>query len=157
MELPADFKEFYRWKNGKNINKYVESFLYNFHFIPDDEILSNFILMKNLTEGGEFELPNWWDTNWIPFLYCGSGDHYCLDLAGSFNGKVGQILVFYHDWELRTIFHESFYKWLETVIIALEGNFLPHYDSPTYRTDMGKYEEFLEKNNPNYPIETEAG
>jgi cell wall assembly regulator SMI1 len=157
MELPPDFKEFYRWKNGENLNNFEGSFLYNFQVMPDEEIISNFTFMKDLTEGGEFELANWWDINWIPFLHNGAGDHYCIDLAGSFNGKVGQILIFYHDWELRKIFHESFYKWLETVVIALEGNFLPYGDSPTYNTDYDKYEEFLKKNNLGYPIKTEAG
>ena len=151
VTLPDDFKKFYAWKNGQNIE--AGRFVANYDFMDVNGIIYTVEMMNHMTQGGEFDRANWWNIGWIPFLYNGGGDSVCLDLAGSFNGEIGQIIEFWHASADRDITHQSFYKWLETLVLAMESGVLPYDDNDDY------YDEFkvLEaKNNPGYPIENIA-
>jgi cell wall assembly regulator SMI1 len=61
---------------------------------------------------GEF----WWNPLWIPIATNGGGDDICIDLDPAEGGKVGQIITFWHDWELREVILDSLEEWLINTI-----------------------------------------
>ena len=117
--LPADFRAFYAWRNGQDAD-YFKSFFHNFSLMPAVHIVGARQVLNDLLAAGEFDLLNWWSPQWVPFLDNGAGDHYCVDIGGSFGGSLGQVLMFNHDWENRDIEYPSFRAWLATVVVALE-------------------------------------
>ncbi|HMA36631.1 MAG TPA: SMI1/KNR4 family protein [Chloroflexia bacterium] len=157
LTLPADFQAFYAWRNGQAA-AHTDSFVYNFMLMDAADIQSATTLLNELLAGGEFEQPNWWQTGWIPFLSNGGGDHYCLDLVGSFGGRPGQVLRFYHDWECRDIEYPHFAAWLETVVTAFErGLFADDRRYGMQPLDDAVVDALQRELNPGYPIDQEAG
>ncbi len=122
VELPEEFKLFYQWKNGHPNSDY-KNLWYNRNLMNVEESLRTWTDMNELLELGEFEEPNWWNPRWIPFAENGGGDHYVLDLAGSFGGKPGQVIEFWHNDSDRDIYFDSFSNWLETIVLAIERGY----------------------------------
>lgn len=147
LQLPIELKKFLYWKNGQDDDS---KFLENWTLLSCEDILAFWQSLTEWQENGTFDVENWWNRNWIPFLYDDTGNNVCIDMAGMFGGKPGQILYYWHDDNSREIIHESFYKWLETVVLAMEKD-LMYYCQPN--ADYDDYLEFLELNNPGYPIE----
>lgn len=58
----------------------------------------------------------WWQPTWISITYNGCGDHHCLDLAPTNEGKIGQIISMWHDSEERDIFANNFKQWFEHLV-----------------------------------------
>ncbi len=157
VSLPPDFKLFYKWKNGQPSGNY-DSFIFNLTLMPDQEILEAVQIGKELLECGDFDRENWWSSKWIPFLSNGGGNHYCLDLEGTFSGKVGQILEFIHDDSLRPLVHESFLMWLQTTVKAFESGLFQYDEQDGMQArDWDTYCAFHRENNPGYPVDYEAG
>jgi cell wall assembly regulator SMI1 len=94
IQLPADIKSLYQWKNGQQEDCY-EAFVNNSMFLPLKNALES---GRELTDmiGSDFELENWWNTAWIPLFDNGGGDHICYDTAGVFTGIKGQLIEFWH-------------------------------------------------------------
>jgi cell wall assembly regulator SMI1 len=68
----------------------------------------------------DFTDPKWWRKEWIPFLHNGGGDHLCLDPMARDFGKPMQIIVFWHDWEDRSVKYESIESWLADLVRSME-------------------------------------
>ena len=157
VSLPPGFKLFYKWKNGQPSESY-DSFIFNLTLMPDHEVLEAVQIGKELLECGDFDRANWWSPKWIPFLSNGGGNYYCIDLEGTFSGKVGQILEFLHDDSLRPLVHESFLTSLQTTVKAFEGGlFLYDEQYGMQARDWDTYCAFHTENNPGYPVSYEAG
>ncbi len=157
VSLPPGFKLFYKWKNGQPSESY-DSFIFNLTLMPDHEVLEAVQIGKELLECGDFDRANWWSPKWIPFLSNGGGNYYCIDLEGTFSGKVGQILEFLHDDSLRPLVHESLLTWLQTTVKAFEGGlFLYDEQYGMQARDWDTYCIFYTENNPGYPVSYEAG
>jgi cell wall assembly regulator SMI1 len=153
--LPAEFQAFYRWRNGQDAS-YFESFFHNFSLMPAVHIVEAQRVLNDLLEAGDFDLPNWWSPQWVPFLYNGAGDHYCVDTGGSFGGVPGQVLMFNHDWENRDIEYPSFHAWLATVVEALEAGMFEYGEYGMQPVDDA-WDALCAVRNPGYPIEHDAG
>jgi cell wall assembly regulator SMI1 len=149
VALPADFKTFYRWKNGQ-ADEMEEDFFNNWSLMRADDIARTTEVMRNLVTTGAFDYANWWDARWVPFLKRYTGDNICLDMAGSFSGQSGQVLVYLHEDRSRPILHGSFTNWLETIVRAIETA------SVTLEPD-GAYFDYKPLLDPGYPIEAQAG
>ncbi len=100
-----------------------------------ERVVENWTLWTEMLEGGEFEglsgEPNgpikaeWWNPRWVPLTSNGGGDHHCLDLDPAEGGQVGQIMEFWHDWEVRTRIAPSFTAWFEAFVTGCEtGRFV---------------------------------
>jgi cell wall assembly regulator SMI1 len=126
--LPLDFLEFYRLMNGEKNGGYV--FDYE-ELLTFDRILDEWTVWKDLAEGEEFAddtsdpeagiRNDWYNVNWIPFTYNGSGDHLCLDLDPAPGGKYGQVIRMWHDDAVRTLEYASFTEWLTAYIEDLKA------------------------------------
>lgn len=119
QHLPESFKALYRWRNGQPTNCF-DSFHDNKMLLNLKEIADSWSVLKELLEGGDFEIENWWRAGWLPFLHDGGGNHLCLDLEGTFTGHKGQLLEFWHDDYDRNVLYPDFDSYLETVVGCLE-------------------------------------
>jgi cell wall assembly regulator SMI1 len=116
FSLPAEFRQLYRWRNG---NREQESFSHNSYFMPLEEVESSYDVLTGMI-GADFEEPDWWRADWIPFLASWGGNHLCIDLGGAFSGRPGQVLEFVHDGRSRPIVAPSLEDWLDAYVRALE-------------------------------------
>lgn len=129
LELPDVFYDFYRWHDG---SKYGEYFLTNFHAGVSILSLSSILADKKSWDYHEdvdafleYEPGTWWNKAWIPFLYIQSWWVGVIDTAGCFGGKPGQILGFdFKSASGKDIRHESFAKWLETMLELKKNDLL---------------------------------
>jgi cell wall assembly regulator SMI1 len=64
----------------------------------------------------------WWLPGWIPITYNGCGDHHCLDLAPAKEGKIGQIIIMWHDSEEREVLAKNYKQWFEHIVQTFESN-----------------------------------
>lgn len=160
VELPKEFKLFYQWKNGHSDNQY-QCLWYNRNLMNTEVMFETWTYMNELLELGEFEETNWWSALWIPFAENGGGDHYVLDLAGSFGGKPGQVIEFWHDDPDRNIYFPSFSKWLETIILAIEQGYQNRFerydreDAEAFNqaeADARIFEQAYVNVNPGFPL-----
>ena len=90
-------------------------------------------------------------------------DFLVIDLDGTFTGKKGQVLDFWHDEPRRTIVHASFDAWLRTFVEALEAGLYriePDEDDEDAELEItrpGELAKLTKKLNPGYPIKQKAG
>lgn len=103
-------------------------------------------MLKGLLEGGDFEVENWWRTGWVPFLHDGGGNYLCLDLEGTFTGRAGQLLEFWHDESDRDVLFPDFEGYLQTLVDCLEGR---EWGEDEEYWELGK--ECVTSHNPGYP------
>lgn len=91
--------------------------------------------------GSDFELPDMWHAHWIPLFSNGGGDYICYDLQGSFEGRPGQLIEFWHSDDDRNIIAGTLHSFLQALI-----NF---YEKLESNTDE---EYFTVADLPGYPL-----
>jgi len=152
IKLPLDFQLFYKWRNGRPLSLLSSGFS---SLVPGFTWLSAEGVVSNLShwEGAEEVAVNWWHPRWIPFLTDDTSIFICLDMQGSFEGKVGQVDG---DEPQRNIMHENFAKWLETIVVALERRLFTGDEGSGRFIWLNNYIQLLYEINPDYPIENEV-
>lgn len=119
VTLPADFVECLKVHNGQ---KGGADWLFSgLEFLSSRRILDEWAIWKDLLDGGDFDgaeaepgagiKPVWWSPKWIPFTYNGAGDHLCLDLDPSSQGRSGQVITLWHDDGARKKKADSLAQW----------------------------------------------
>ncbi|WP_052702273.1 SMI1/KNR4 family protein [Marinomonas sp. S3726] len=108
VEFPKEFRRLYSWRNGQRDNCY-ENFIDNFMFMSIGEVISTKEMLDSMI-GYDFDDPNWWKVEWVPFLHNGGGDYCVLDL------KTGEIVSFYHEFDDRSVIASNLEELLEFVI-----------------------------------------
>jgi len=154
--LPQSFRELYLWRNGQP-QDCSDAFQYNTMFQRLEDVAESRGIMNGLLESGSFDKENWWHYKWIPFLQHYGGDHLCVDMDGSFGGKPGQVLYFYHDSEDRVIRFPSLEKWLESFVVTLEAGMWEEKESGFQPKDYDRLMALVKQWNPGYPIYCKAG
>lgn len=162
--LPAGFKAFLAWRNGQPESSWSALDDHRV-FMPISQIRSAQRTLNGLLKAGDFERANWWSTKWVPFLAMNDTDFLVIDLEGTFTGKKGQVLDFWHDDPRRTVVHASFDAWLRTFVEALEaGLYRIERDDDDDDDDAeleiarpGELAKLTKKLNPGYPIKKKAG
>ncbi len=119
LTLPASFRTFYRWRNGQEPGCSA-SLQDNFMLMPLEEIRGTKHLLDGMI-GYDFQDPNWWRREWVPFLHDGAGDHLCLDLAPAAEGVAPPVRRFWHDLPDRPCPHLSFEIWIGVLVASMEG------------------------------------
>lgn len=153
-KLPDGLRALLKWRNGQDARNY-DSVYYNYQLMGSEDIADVVDMNNSMLENEEFDQANWWDTHWIPFLQK-DGDYYCIDMAGSFGGSVGQVIEFNHDYEGRDVEHPNFDAWLETLVEACEQGLMEE-DDTGLQPSSDEFDELYEKINPGYPIKHKAG
>lgn len=79
-----------------------------------------------------------WNIKWIPFSSNGSGDHYCIDMDPSNDGKSAQVITLWHDYTERDLVAISFKEWFVGYVDQLyTGDF---FYSDEYNSIVNKNE-----------------
>lgn len=94
LTLPNDFKLFYKWKNGQV--EPDDSLVFSLGLMQADAIV-DFYQMMTQDLHNTFWSEYAWQKGWIPFLNDYTANRYCIDLKGSTNGKIGQVISIWSD------------------------------------------------------------
>lgn len=124
LSLPKDFIECLKIHNGQYGN--AEGLFSGIEFLSTKRILEEWAIWKDLFDYGDFNnmkaesdkeiSATWWDMKWIPFTYNGNGDHLCLDLNPTKEGKIGQVITLWHDSGERKKKANSFTEWFSCFV-----------------------------------------
>jgi cell wall assembly regulator SMI1 len=127
VSFPEEVKAGYRIHDGCD----ASAFLYGWEWLSLERMVSEWKAWKDLLDSGAFDRfqsepqgpirSDWWHPAWIPLTYDGAGNHYCLDLAPGRGGRVGQIIMMWHDDSIRSLEADGFASWLEAFADALEA------------------------------------
>jgi cell wall assembly regulator SMI1 len=132
IQFPEDVKASYRIHNGQALSSGW------YGLIPEAQELLSLESVQvawrawksMLDEEGSLEdesepdpgiRADWWNEKWIPLTYDGNGNNYCLDLAPTKGGTIGQIIAMVHDDADRQLLSSSFRRWLEDYAAKLES------------------------------------
>jgi cell wall assembly regulator SMI1 len=140
----------FQWHNGQ---RRTRSWLYNYYWMPLDEVLSAWLCQQELVQAGVFASHEVWSPWWIPWLTNGAGDLICIDHGTSFGGSVGQVIEFYHAEPERNLWASSLDCWLSSLVDSLKldmwyrempGGWYPNSDHDV--------EQFFAIRDPGYPL-----
>lgn len=148
--LPPAFRAFYRWRDVQGPGFYTP-WLENLTVLPLRAGVQASQTLTGLLQAGAFDLANWWHPRWLPSLDDGAGNHLCLDLAGSFTGRPGQIIEFWHDDAARPVVAPDFATWLGAYVRLL-AEALAEAGG-----DDGALELYWQSDLPGYPLRFAAG
>jgi cell wall assembly regulator SMI1 len=122
LRLPVPFRASYRWRDGQEPDC-TASLQNNRMFSSLGEVAETKEMLDGMI-GSDFDDPRWWRRGWVPFLADGGGDHLCLDVAAEDGGGPGQLVVFWHDWEDRSVKFPDFEAWLRQLADSMEAGTL---------------------------------
>ena len=118
LELPAEFRQLYRWRNGQDL-AVSKPLVHNHMFMPLEESAASKELLDGMI-GLDFDDPNWWRRGWVPFTMSYNGDHYCVDLDAEAGGAAGGVIDFWHDEATRRVMAPSLADWFHDLVGAME-------------------------------------
>ncbi len=138
--LPDDFKELWRIHNGQD-DVFSEGIFPDlsaddwpepaFLLMSVEAIQQDWSILKALNDEGNFDdkrrktppeiQAEFWHQGWIPIAHNGGGDNYCLDMAPTEKGIVGQVIVYYNDGPDPILVAPSLGDWLRDLADGLES------------------------------------
>jgi cell wall assembly regulator SMI1 len=154
LELPHSYRQLYRWHDGENDDRWGH--IYGLPLLPLKEAAAQWKAWSDVLayfEGDRYDIPGgswpegavdpaYINRRWIPLTHDGSGNHIGLDLDPWPNGRVGQVIIFGRDEDVKVVIAESLGKFLEWIATLLEsGNF-------RLEVQEGVLREFRLKNPP---------
>ena len=136
IDLPRSWRQLYRWHDGENDDRWGH--IYGLPILPLSDagfqwkawagVLADFDGNRYEIRGGAWPEgavdPAYINPRWIPLTHDGSGNHIGLDFDPWPGGRVGQIILFGRDEDVKAVLAESLGKFLEWIAGLLEsGNF----------------------------------
>ena len=135
-KIPEDFKKFYKIHNGQDRDG--EYLVDGEELLSIERILEEWNVWKGILDSNGFQengvqytsepekgiKNDWWNNKWIPITYDGGGNHICIDLDPTEDGKRGQIIRMWHDSPERELIANSFKEWI--------GNYSENLNSGKY-------------------------
>ena len=119
LKLPDAFRQLYLWRNGQADGN-SESLQMGRMFSPLESVSDTKELLDGMI-GSDFDRPEWWRGDWVPFLSNGGGSHLCVDVAPEDGGRVGQLVAFWKADEDRDIEYPSVEAWLADLVESMES------------------------------------
>ena len=136
FELPRGYHQLYRWHDGENDDR--SGHIYGLPLMPLEwaaqewktwgQILAEFNGNRYVIPGGAWPVgavdPAYFNPRWIPLTVDGSGNSIGLDFDPWPGGRVGQVIIYGRDEEVKVVLAESLGKFLGWIARLLEsGNF----------------------------------
>lgn len=136
LEMPRAYRQLYRWHDGEEDDRWGH--IYGLPLLPLTEATAQWkAWAKVLAElgGNPYVVPGgawppgavdpaYINPRWIPLTHDGSGNHIGLDFDPWPGGRIGQIILFGRDEDVKVVLAESLGKFLEWIAGLLEsGNF----------------------------------
>ena len=136
VPLPASLRQLYRWHNGENDDRWGH--IYGLPLLPLKYVASEWKAWKDILRefgGNRYAVAGGaWPSNavdpayinpaWIPLTSDGSGGHIGLDFDPWPGGRIGQVILFGRDEDVKVVLAESLGTFLQWILGLLEsGNF----------------------------------
>ena len=136
IKLPGAYRQLYLWHDGENDDRWGH--IYGLPLLPLDEAGSQWKAWNDVLAdfgGNRYEIrggawpegavdPAYINPRWIPLTHDGSGNHIGLDFDSWPGGRIGQVILYGRDEEVKAVLAESLGKFLEWIAGLLEsGNF----------------------------------
>ena len=136
LKLPQAYRQLYRWHDGENDDRWGH--IYGLPLLPLRDAASQWKAWIDVLAdfgGDRYEIaggawpagavdPAYINPRWIPLTHDGSGNHIGLDFDPGSRGRVGQVLLFGRDEDVKAVLAESLGNFLEWIADLLEsGNF----------------------------------
>jgi cell wall assembly regulator SMI1 len=156
IPLPLAYRQLYRWHDGENDDRWGH--FYGLPLLPLQRVatewknwtrvLAEFDGNRYMVPGGSWPRdavdPAYINPRWIPLIEDGSGNHIGLDFDPWPAGRVGQVIIYGRDEDIKAVLAESLGEFLEWIAGLLErGNY--RLGTPT---DEPVLREFRLKNPP---------
>ena len=136
VRLPRSYRQLYRWHDGENDDRWGH--VYGLPLLPLDQAaaqwrawartLADFGGNRYAIPGGAWPEgavdPAYINPAWIPLTHDGSGGHIGLDFDPWPGGRVGQVILFGRDEDVKAVLADSLGSFLGWIAGLLEsGNF----------------------------------
>jgi cell wall assembly regulator SMI1 len=136
LEVPRAYRQLYLWHDGEEDDRWGH--IYGLPLLPLDQAAAQWKAWTDtLAEfgGDRYAIPGgawpegavdpaYINPRWIPLTHDGSGNHIGLDFDPWPGGRVGQVILFGRDEDVKAVLAESLGKFLEWIAGLLEsGNF----------------------------------
>jgi cell wall assembly regulator SMI1 len=136
LRLPAAYRQLYRWHDGENDDRWGH--IFGLPLLPLEEAAAQWQAWADALsaiEGNRYAVPaaSWPEgaidpayinLRWIPLSHDGSGNHIGLDFDPWPRGRVGQVILFGRDEDVKVVLARSLGAFLGWIADLLEsGNF----------------------------------
>lgn len=136
LKLPRAYRQLYRWHDGENDDRWGH--IYGLPLLPLQQAgaqWTSWAKVLNYFGGNRYPVPGgawpegavdpaYINPRWIPLTHDGSGNHIGVDFDPWPDGRVGQVIVFGRDEDVKIVLAESLGKFLGWIADLLEsGNF----------------------------------
>lgn len=139
IRLPSQYRQLYRWHDGDYFKAGMEDtwgHIYGHPLLPLSEAADQWQawnhVLADAFEGNRYELrasswpvgavdPAYINPRWIPLTHDGSGNHIGLDFDPWPSGRIGQVIIYGRDEDVKVVLAESLGKFLEWIADLLEG------------------------------------
>lgn len=133
FKMPGAYRQLYKWHDGENDDRWGH--IYGLPLLPLEQAAVDWTMWTKILAdlgGDRYAVPaGAWPagavdpayTNpaWIPLTHDGSGGHIGLDFDPWPGGRVGQVILFGRDEDVKVVLAESLGGFLEWVAGLLEG------------------------------------
>lgn len=137
LTLPKSYRQLYRWHNGDK--DWICGHIYGLPILPLHDVVDQWRAWVQVLEdpfkGNRYEVPGagwpvgavdpaYINPRWLPLTHDAGGNHIGLDFDPWPNGRVGQVILFGRDEDVKVVVAESLGKFLDWITGLLEqGNF----------------------------------
>ena len=136
LRVPRAYRQLYRWHDGEDDDRWGH--IYGLPLLPLDEAAGQWTAWTEVLAdlgGDRYAIPGgawpagavdpaYINPRWIPLTHDGSGNHIGLDFDPWPGGRVGQVILFGRDEDVKAVLAESLGRFLGWLAGLLEsGNF----------------------------------
>lgn len=133
FKLPRAYHQLYRWHDGETDDRWGH--IYGLPLVPLEWAAREWTTWNGVLDefnGNRYEIPGaawpegavdpaYINPRWIPLTIDGSGNSIGLDFDPWPGGRVGQVIIYGRDEEVKLVLAESLGKFLEWIADLLEG------------------------------------
>ena len=134
VKFPSSYRQLYRWHDGEDEDRWGHIYgipllslshaayeWKNWHDVLGREFRGDrYAIPADSWPRGAVD-PAYINPRWIPLTADGSGNHIGIDMSPWPSGRVGQIILFGRDEDVKAVLAESLGKFLEWIAGLLEG------------------------------------
>ncbi|MGQ2941573.1 MAG: SMI1/KNR4 family protein [Blastomonas fulva] len=136
LKLPQSYRDLYRWHDGENDG--ISGHIYGLPLLPLHQVMAEHQSWQDALEGIDGDAyaipggswpegavdPAYINLRWLPLTGDGGGNSIGLDFDPWPAGRVGQVIIFGRDEEVKVVLAQSLGQFLEWIAGLLEsGNF----------------------------------
>lgn len=133
INMPHSYRQLYKWHDGENDDR--RGHIYGLPLLPLKQVAAEWTAWTRTLAGfggNRYAIPGgawpegavdpaYTNPSWIPLTSDGSGGHIGLDFDPWPGGRLGQVILFGRDEDVKVVLAESLGRFLEWIAGLLEG------------------------------------